>query len=169
MGDNDSWDGEQNINSNADGKNPVEALLLMSVSVDDKEMESYAEQAGKIKRFLMNPLRKRLRPLTFVTDYGDAQWLIMYSNRRADGVLLEALIKAEPTNNVLIPKLVRGLLAHRKAGRWGNTRKRFHPAGACINFKAFAKVTPDFVARIWLGNAYAGEQTFKGRSVDSIF
>jgi hypothetical protein len=34
-------------------------------------------------------------------------------------------------------------------------------------FNAFERVTPDFVARVWLGNTYAGEQTFKGRSVDS--
>ena len=34
-------------------------------------------------------------------------------------------------------------------------------------FNAFEKVTPDFVTRIWLGNTYAGEQIFKGRSIDS--
>ncbi len=34
-------------------------------------------------------------------------------------------------------------------------------------FNAFEKVTPDFVTRIWLGNTYAGEEAFKGRSVDS--
>ncbi|MBK8812562.1 MAG: hypothetical protein IPN69_17775 [Acidobacteria bacterium] len=28
-------------------------------------------------------------------------------------------------------------------------------------------MTPDFVAKVWLGNAYAGEQVFKGRSIDS--
>ena len=28
------------------------------------------------------------------------------------------------------------------------------------------RLRPDFVARVWLGDAYAGEQSFKGRSVD---
>ena len=32
--------------------------------------------------------------------------------------------------------------------------------------RATSRLTPDFVARVWLGNAYAGEQSFKGRSVD---
>src|SRR5712692_6631857 len=33
-------------------------------------------------------------------------------------------------------------------------------------FNTYEKVTPDFVARVWLGDAYAGEQQFKGRSAD---
>jgi uncharacterized protein YfaS (alpha-2-macroglobulin family) len=115
----------------------------------------------------MNRTTETAAHANFVTDYGDAQWLIMYSNRRADGVLLEALIKAEPTND-LIPKLVRGLLDHRKAGRWSSTQENVFILLALDKyFNAFEKVTPDYVARVWLGNAYAGEQLFRGRSVDS--
>ena len=33
-------------------------------------------------------------------------------------------------------------------------------------FRTYEKVTPDFVARAWLGEAYAGEQQFRGRSTD---
>ena len=33
-------------------------------------------------------------------------------------------------------------------------------------FNTYEKQTPDFIARVWLGQAYAGDQTFKGRSVD---
>jgi hypothetical protein len=34
-------------------------------------------------------------------------------------------------------------------------------------FNVYEKVTPNFVAGVWLGNAYAGEQPFRGREVDS--
>ncbi len=34
-------------------------------------------------------------------------------------------------------------------------------------FNAYEKVTPNFVNQVWLGTAYAGEQKFAGRSVDS--
>ena len=102
-----------------------------------------------------------------MTDYGDGAWLIMYSNRRADGVLLEALLKAQPQND-LIPKLVRGLLDHRVKGAWSNTQENVFILLALDKyFNTFEKVTPDFVSRVWLGNTYAGEQTFKGRSIDS--
>ena len=39
-----------------------------------------------------------------------------------DGVLLEAMIKSQPQNDI-VPKLVRGLLAHRTKGHWGSTQE----------------------------------------------
>jgi uncharacterized protein YfaS (alpha-2-macroglobulin family) len=146
-------------------KMPFEALgWILSVLADDKNS---AVEIESIKRFLMNRTTETAATANFVTDYGDAEWLIMYSNRRADGVLLEALIKADP-NNDLIPKLVRGLLEHRKKGAWSNTQENVFILLALDKyFNAFEKVTPDFVTKIWLGNTYAGDKTFKGRSVDS--
>lgn len=120
-----------------------------------------------IIRYLMNRTTETASTANFVTNYGDGAWLIMHSNRRADGVLLEAMIKAQPDND-LIPKLVRGLLAHRTKGHWGSTQDNVFILLALDKyFNAFEKVTPDFVTRIWLGNTYAGEEAFKGRSVDS--
>ena len=53
-------------------------------------------------------------------------------------------------------------------GAWSNTQENVFILLALDKyFNAFEKVTPDFVTRIWLGNTYAGEETFKGRSVDS--
>ena len=146
-------------------KMPFEALgWTLSVLAND---QSSTVEVDAIKRFLMNRTTETAATANFVTDYGDGAWLIMYSNRRADGVLLEALLKAEP-NNDLIPKLVRGLLAQRTKGRWSNTQENVFILLALDKyFEAYEKVTPDFVTKVWLGNTYAGEQTFKGRSVDS--
>jgi uncharacterized protein YfaS (alpha-2-macroglobulin family) len=77
------------------------------------------------------------------------------------------MIKARPQNE-LIPKLVRGLLAHRTKGHWGSTQENVFILLALDKyFNAFEKVTPDFVTRIWLGSTYAGEEKFQGRSIDS--
>src|SRR5664279_206035 len=68
----------------------------------------------------------------------------------------------------LILKLVRGLLDHRTKGAWSNTQENVFILLALDKyFNAFEKVTPDFVTKIWLGNTYAGEERFMGRSVDS--
>lgn len=146
-------------------KLPFEAIgWILSVLANDK---TSAVEVEAIKRFLMNRTTETAATANFVTDYGDGGWLIMYSNRRADGVLLEALIKADPQND-LIPKIVRGLLAHRVKGAWGSTQENVFILLAMDKyFNAFEKVTPDFVTRIWLGNTYAGEEVFKGRSIDS--
>jgi len=154
-----------------DTKMPFEALgWLLSVIADD---QGSAADVDQIVRFLLNRTTETASTANFVTDYGDGGWLIMYSNRRADGVLLEAMIKLRAAKRIgagedLIPKLVRGLLAHRKKGHWGTTQENVFILLAMDKyFNAFEKVTPDFVSRVWLGNTYAGEQTFKGRSVDS--
>jgi uncharacterized protein YfaS (alpha-2-macroglobulin family) len=73
-----------------------------------------------------------------------------------------------PQSDDLIPKLVRGLLDHRTKGAWSNTQENVFILLALDKyFNTYEKVTPDFVTRIWLGGTYAGEEIFKGRSVDS--
>jgi uncharacterized protein YfaS (alpha-2-macroglobulin family) len=157
---------------------PFEALgWILSVLANDPGSKT---EVDSIVRFLMNRTTETAATANFVTDYGDGAWLIMYSNRRADGVLLEALLKVRQAVSLspqadsarygedLIPKLVRGLLDHRKKGAWSNTQENVFILLALDKyFDAFEKVTPDFVSRIWLGNTYAGEQAFQGRSADS--
>ncbi len=173
--------GEGNAGTPKLDKIPFEALgWILSVLTDDKDSNAEVES---IVRFLLNRTTETATSANFVTDYGDGGWLVMYSNRRADGVLLESLIKVrgdgfgqqtaapnaiQTAANDLIPKLVRGLLDHRTKGRWSSTQENVFILLALDKyFNAFEKVTPNFVARIWLGDAYAGEQAFKGRSIDS--
>ena len=165
MGDKDAAKAKKLLAEATIEKMPFEALgWILSVLANDKNS---ALEVENIKRFLMNRTTETASTANFVTDYGDAQWLIMYSNRRADGVLLEALIKADPQND-LIPKLVRGLLDHRTKGAWSSTQENVFILLALDKyFNAFEKVTPDFVTKIWLGNVYAGEEKFAGRSIDS--
>jgi alpha-2-macroglobulin len=165
MGDKDAAKAKALLKEATLEKLPFEATgWILSVLANDKNS---AVEVETIKRFLMNRTTETAATANFVTDYGDGQWLIMYSNRRADGVLLEALIKADPQND-LIPKLVRGLLDNRTKGAWSSTQENVFILLALDKyFNAFEKVTPNFVTRIWLGNTYAGEEKFVGRSIDS--
>ena len=58
------------------------------------------------------------------TGYGDGNYLLLASDRRVDGVMLDALIQDQKDSD-LIPKLVTGLLAHafhaRRCARAGTT------------------------------------------------
>lgn len=100
----------------------------------------------------------------FAFSYGDNDWFVLASDRRADAIVLDAIMAVQPTND-LIPKLVRGLLDGRRNGIWGNTQENVWSLLACDRyFRTFENVTPDFVARVWLGETYAGSSAFKGRS-----
>lgn len=119
-----------------------------------------------IVRHLENRASETAEAANFVTSYGDSGYLLMHSDRRTDGVLLDALVRVQPEHD-LIPKLVRGLLAHAKRGRWGGTQENGLILIALDRyFGVFEAEDPDFVARVWLGDGYAGDHAFVGRTTD---
>jgi uncharacterized protein YfaS (alpha-2-macroglobulin family) len=136
---------------------------LLSVLSGDNA--STAEVAA-IRRHLNNRATEEAATAHFVTSYKDSDYLLLNSDRRADAIILEALINDQPTND-LIPKLVRGLLGHRIAGRWENTQENSFVLLALDNyFNVYEKTTPNFTARAWLGDRYAGDHAFKGRTIE---
>jgi uncharacterized protein YfaS (alpha-2-macroglobulin family) len=125
-----------------------------------------AGELAALRRHIANRVTETAGAAHFTTSYDDGAYVLLASDRRADAILLEAMIGAEPKND-LIPKLVTGLLAHRKAGRWTSTQENAFVLLALDRyFGTYEKATPDFVARAWLGDRYAGEHAFKGRTTD---
>ncbi|HLL21171.1 MAG TPA: hypothetical protein VK427_03520, partial [Kofleriaceae bacterium] len=119
-------------------------------------------------RRMLNQVSETAGAANFTTRYTDGAHLLLASDRRVDAVILDALIQEDPKLD-LIPKVVTGLLAHRKAGRWLNTQENTFALLALDRyFQTYEKTTPDFVARVWLGNDYAGDHAFKGRSTDTF-
>ena len=145
-------------------KLPLEAVgWLLPVLSDDPGSKTEVEA---IRRLLLNRVTETAGTAHFATSYGDNGYLLLHSDRRADGIILEALIGDQPESD-LIPKIVRGLLAHRTAGRWTNTQENVFILLALDRyFNTYEAQTPDFVARIWLGEQYAGEAAFRGRTTD---
>jgi uncharacterized protein YfaS (alpha-2-macroglobulin family) len=124
------------------------------------------KERKEIVRHAINRVSETAGAANFVTTYGDGNYLLLSSDRRVDAVMLESLIQ-EQKDLDLIPKVVTGLLAHRKAGRWLNTQENtFALLALDLYFQTYEKVTPDFVARVWLGTDFAGELAFKGRTTD---
>ena len=125
-----------------------------------------ADERKTIVRYALNHVSETAGAANFTVGYGDGAYLILSSDRRVDGVMLESLIQEDPQND-LIPKLVTGLLAHRTAGHWLNTQENAFVLQALdLYFNTYEKATPSFVARVWLGNDYAGDHAFRGRSTD---
>lgn len=164
-GDNDAAKAKNLINE-ADGVEnlQLEALgWLWPVLATDP---SAADDVAAIQQHVNNRAVETAGAANFTTSYGDDDYVMLHSNRRTDGVLLNTLIDEDP-NNDLIPKVVNGLLAHRENGRWANTQEDVFILIALNNyFNTFEAQTPDFVARIWLGETYAGEHAYEGYSTE---
>ncbi len=136
---------------------------VLAVLASDSE---FAAGRAEILKNLNNRVEETAGTAEFRSDYGDSAWYMLYTSRRTDGVLLDALIEANPKSD-LIPKLVRGLLAHRSKGQWGSTQDNVFVLLALeYYFRVFEKETPDFVARAWLGKQFVGEHSFKGRTTE---
>ena len=164
MGDRDPARARKLIAEAGIEKLSLEALGWL-LPVLSKDAASQVEVAA-IRRHFTNRATETAATAHFVTSYTDGEYLLLHSERRADGVILEALIGDQPQND-LIPKIVRGLLAHRKQGRWGNTQENVFILLALDRyFNVYEKATPDFVAKAWLGDTFAGQQQFRGRSTD---
>lgn len=146
-------------------KTPMESLgwLLPTLSKD----AASAAVVAQIRKHLNNRVSESASTAQFTTRYEDGEHLLLASDHRDDAIVLEALIEDSPQSD-LLPKLVRGLLDHRVAGRWSTTQENCFVLLALHRyFETFEKITPDFVARLWLGQQFAGEQSFRGRSADS--
>ncbi|HEX8722816.1 MAG TPA: DUF6049 family protein, partial [Pyrinomonadaceae bacterium] len=164
MGDRDAARARRLITESGLEKLPLEAVgWLLPVLSNDA---ASAAEVAAIRRLLDNRAEETAGTAHFTTSYDDDDYLLLRSDRRADGVILEALIQDQPQSD-LIPKVARGLLAHRTRGRWENTQENAFVLLALDRyFRTYERATPDFVARAWLGEAYAGEQQFRGRSTD---
>lgn len=164
MGDHDPGRARRLVEEAGIEKLSMESLgWLLSVLSHDANSKN---EVAAIRHLLNNRVTETAGTAHFVCSYSDNDYLLLNSNRRADGVILDALILDQP-NSDLIPKIVRGLLAHRTRGRWENTQENVFILLALDRyFNTFEKVTPDFVARAWLGERFAGQQVFRGRSTD---
>ena len=121
---------------------------------------------SEIRQLVANRVVETAGAANFTTQYDDQNYLLLGSDRRTDAILLDALIGDNPQSD-LIPKLVNGLLAHRTRGRWGNTQENvFILLTLDRYFNTYESQTPDFVARIWLGEAYAGSHSFVGYTTE---
>ena len=126
-----------------------------------------AQTLDEMRRYLNNRVTETAGAANFADGYDDGDYLLLYSNRRADAVILEAMINDAPESD-LIPKLVKGLLDQRNRGRWYNTQENIFVLLAMDKyFNTFEAQTPDFVARIWLGEQYAGGHEFVGRTTET--
>lgn len=138
----------------------LDAMALIWPLVDDDDIEA------EIERVFNNRVTETAGAATFATGYGEDAHLILHSDRRTDGIVLDALIAMAPQSD-LIPKVVAGLLANQVKGRWNNVQENsFILLALNRYFAAFEAIAPDFAARVWLGDLYAAQHEFAGRSTD---
>ena len=147
-----------------------------SVGDDDIELDVAAwlwpvladtELDDDIELLLNNRVTETPNAATFATSYGEQDWVLLHSDRRTDAIVLDALISQRPESDLVL-KALNGILAARdRQGHWLNVQENsFVLLAGASYFEAFEGVDPDFIARAWLGDTYAVEHAYQGRSTD---
>ena len=152
--------GAQALYAEADDELPLDALAWLWPVIEDADTDAAIEQR------LANVAVDTAGAVTFttgITDDGAA--VTLASDRRTDGLILDALLAVRPESD-LVAKVVRGLQAGQgEDGRWENIQENAFILLALRHyFDAFEGTDPNFVARVWVGERYAGGQEFAGRS-----
>ncbi len=159
-GDHDAAKAQNLLNEAGLERLSMEAIGWLWPVIDD------SNQVDAVRRYVNNHVVETPGAANFTASYSDQTYLLLSSDHRTDAILLDALMKDNPQSD-LIPKVVNGLLAHRTKGRWDNIQENVFSLIALDGyFNTYETQTPDFVARIWLGNTYAGGNEFRGRTTD---
>ena len=140
----------------------LEAMAWLWPSIDDA-----VDPAPRSSAAFENAATETAGAATFATSYGEDDYLLANSDRRTDGVMLEALIGETARQRSHPQGRQRACSGTQSRGRWNNAQENAFVLLALDRyFHTYEKVTPDFVARVWLGDDYAGEHAFKGRTTD---
>ena len=138
----------------------LDAAAWLWPVIDDPEIRA------EIERLFLDAAVETAGAATSATSYSEDAYVIAVSDRRTDGIVLDALVSEAPSSD-LIPKVVTGLLASQRRGHWNSAEDNVLILVALKHyFEQFEGVTPEFVARAWLGDTYVAEQTFSGRTTD---
>ncbi|MEO6122295.1 MAG: alpha-2-macroglobulin family protein [Ilumatobacteraceae bacterium] len=139
---------------------PLDAIAWLWPVIGDSSIDAAIETE------ISNRAVDTAGALTFTTAVGDDDYVTLRSDRRTDGLILDALITERPDSE-MIPKVVAGLLAGQRQGRWDNVQENsFILLAMHRYFETYEGATPDFVAGVWLGEQFAGEHAYVGRSTD---
>ena len=125
------------------------------------------ELDNEIDLLLNNRVTETPNAATFATSYAEQDWVLLHSDKRTDAIVLDALISQRPDSDLVL-KTLNGLLAARgRYGHWTNVQENsFVLLAGSAYFDTFEDVDPDFIARAWLGDTYALEHSYEGRSTD---
>lgn len=124
-----------------------------------------AEQLTKeLIAALANRVSETASTAQFTDQYSDGAQLLLHSEQRSDAIALEGLMLALPDHDLAM-KVAKGLLAHRRKGRWLNTQENAFAALALrAYFDHYERETPNFEARAFLGKIVAQTARFSGRT-----
>ncbi|MBU1535886.1 hypothetical protein KKF84_11245, partial [Myxococcota bacterium] len=139
--------------------------MLMTVLHRVGNSESEIEA---LNRVFQNAVVESASSVHFAESTARDLQLLMHSTSRTDAIVLRSFMEVRP-KDIIIPKVVKGLMKGRINGRWESTQANVFALDALqAYYKQFENVVPNYSAQVWYGDGYLGKKLFKGRSMSII-
>ena len=143
-------------------------LLYPLATMSEQKLDD--PDVKRILSILNNRMNETASTVNFVTNYSgdDGNLIMLHSNRRTDGVILDMLCRLQPPLfSDIIPKIVKGLMDSRIKGRWYNTQENsFILMALKTYYNTFENIVPNYtVSCSYNTQEYVTE--FHGRSNES--
>lgn len=133
------------------------AFLLHAMAIS----QGPAEDIALLTRELEGSLRIEANRAFAAENTGNRYAVLMDSPARTTALVLRALLAARP-GHPLASRLARGLLEARRGGSWRSTQEAAFALLALDDYRrAQESVTPNFVARLWVGETRLGQHAFR--------
>ena len=155
-------------------------ILAKEIHLDEAPLETLgwlipvltlkpSAELSKLREYLHNHIEETAGKASIVRTSNSSQnYLVYWSDTREDAVILNGMIADHDQNDYLNQKLIKSLIAHRKAGRWDNTQENAFVLMAMRKyFDKYESSKPDFLVRVWLGEDFLGEHNFNGYNTDN--
>ena len=125
--------------------------------------DAAAVERRSLRAFLFNRIAQTAGAAHFIASYDESDYLLFKSNRQADAIALEGMIR-DSRDHPLIPKLMEGLMAsERPYGRFDAARESpFVLLAAREYYEAYEHGTPNLTADVWLARQPIVVQQFQG-------
>lgn len=139
----------------------TKAVLALALAQQDASDPRAAALLGELRSFVDE------REASARIESSEGLWTWYWdSHVRSSALVLMAMLAIEP-EHALAPKLARGLLDARKAGRWSNTQENAYALLALADYAAIYEADePHFQARVWLDREALARVDVAGRSFE---
>ncbi len=141
--------------------------IAISAQKTGESRASWEPRTKELLRTFEQNLRVTPTGAIVTENVGDKYAVVLDSDARTTGLVIRA-ITAIDKEHVLLPRLVKGLLAERKGGTWRTTQET---AWALVSMGEYAKAVeneaPNFKARVFYAGKEAFEAEFRAKTVHS--
>ncbi|MDD5623603.1 MAG: Ig-like domain-containing protein [Candidatus Peribacteraceae bacterium] len=144
---------------------PLFAKAYLAMALQHEGARTSVSKATSLLTDIQNAAKVDGRGTHFEEENDYSSWSTMHTNDRTTAIVLQAMIRIDP-ENVLVPNIVRSLLANREDGHWDTTQATAQALLALTDFLRQTKeLDASYTAAVDVNGRKVLEESFDKKNV----